>query len=177
MSIQIKLIAFLLSVIALGGALLGYGHYQYGKGVKVTTSTYEAATAKQKAEAATTLASETEKTRSTEQALQTLKNQQELQDADHQKTVSALNDRLHSLAGTAGRLRDPHQTGCGSGGRGTEGKAAGATPDRADDGAEAGGLLSKELSGLLQRLQLEADGINIAYASCRTDAFAVRVQP
>lgn len=176
MSIQVKMIAFLLSVIALGGAFLGYGHYQYGKGVQVTTSTYGAAIGKQKAEAATTLSTETAKTRSAEQALQTLKNKQELNDVDHQKTVAGLSARLHDLAGPAGRLRDPAATapGCRPGGSGSPYQLAAAPYAGADGGAEAGGLLSIRLSGLLLQLVRDADDINNAYASCRADAFAVR---
>lgn len=135
-----------------------------------------AATNTLKAQAAATLASETAKTRSAEQALQAIKNTQELQDAAHQNTVADLSDRLRRLAGPAGRLRDPHAVGCGRGSGGAPGAAATTPGDRAADTTEAGGLLSAGLSGLLQRLQREADTINIAYASCRADAYAVRQQ-
>lgn len=135
-----------------------------------------AATNALKAQAAATLASETAKTRSAEQALQAIKNTQELQDAAHQNTVADLSDRLRRLAGPAGRLRDPYAVGCGGGSGGAPGAAATTPGDRAADTTEAGGLLSAGLSGLLQRLQREADTINIAYASCRADAYAVRQQ-
>lgn len=127
--------------------------------------------------AADRLALEIQKTRSAEQALQTAKNTQELKDANHQKTVENLSDRLRTLAGAAGRLRDPHAAGCGAGGGGTPGEAAPAPGGRPGDPAEAGGLLSAELGGLLQRLTREADDINVAYASCRADAYAVRGNP
>ena len=135
-----------------------------------------AATNALKAQAAATLASETAKTRSAEQALQASKNTQELQDAAHQNTVADLSGRLRRLAGPAGRLRDPHAVGCGGDSGGAPGAAATTPGDRADNNPEASGLLSAGLSGLLQRLQLEADTINIAYTSCRADAYAVRQQ-
>ena len=131
----------------------------------------------QKAEAAATLANEIQKTRTVEQALQTFKNDQELKDATHQKTVASLSDRLRALADTSGRLRDPNADRCGSGGGATQGEPPAAPGDRPGDPAEAGGLLSAQLSGLLQRLGREADDINVAYASCRADAYAVRGQP
>ena len=135
-----------------------------------------AATNQLKAQAAATLASEAAKTRSAEQALQAIKNTQELQDAAHQSTVADLSDRLRRLAGPTGRLRDPHAAGCGGGSGGAPGAAATTPGDRAANHPEASGLLSAGLSGLFQRLQREADTINIAYASCRADAYAVRQQ-
>ena len=48
MSIQLKIIALLVSALALVAAFLGFGHYQYLKGVRVTTTTYEAAIEKKK---------------------------------------------------------------------------------------------------------------------------------
>ena len=136
-----------------------------------------AATNQLKAQAAATLASEADKALQAERALSRLKNLQELQDAAHKSTVADLSDRLRRLAGPAGRLRDPHAVGCGRGSGGAPGAAATTPSDRADNNPEASGLLSAGLSGLLQRLQLEADTINIAYASCRADAYAVRAVP
>lgn len=133
-----------------------------------------AATNALKAQAAATLASETAKARTAEQALQALKSTQELHDADHQKTVADLSDRLRRLADPAGRLRDPHAAGCGGSSSSAPGAAASAAGDRADDKPEAGGLLSVPLTELLGRIVREADTINIAYASCRSDAYAVR---
>lgn len=174
MSIEIKIISLLLAVIALGAAAFGLVHYGHSKGVAETTATYEAALSKQKLEASLKLTDETAKTRRAELALQTFKNEQDLKDEKHQTIVAAMSTRLRGLAGSAGRLRDPNQTGCGSSGGSAPGAAAAATADRSDDGAEAGGLLSAELSGLLQQRTQEADVINIAYASCRADAFKVR---
>lgn len=133
-----------------------------------------AAIQQQKAEAAATLASETAKVRAAEQSLQKLTNAQNIKDYDHEKTVADLSDRLRRIAGPAGRLRDPHAAGCGAGGGSAQGDIAGPACDRPADPAEAGGLLSADLTGLLQRLQLEADTINDAYSSCRAQAIAVR---
>jgi hypothetical protein len=175
MSAEVKLIAVLLSVLALGAAFFGYGHYRDAEGVRVTTSTFEASISRQKAEAATTLASETDKALQAERALSHLKNLQELQDADHQKTVAGLSARLRDLAGSAGRLRDPNAAGCRPGGSGSPYQLAAAPCAGSDNAAEAGGLLSGRLTELLQRLTSEADDINDAYASCRADAFTVRL--
>lgn len=176
MTLQIKLIALALAIAALGAAFFGYGHHQYTKGVSITTAAYESALNKQKAEAAELLATETAKVRGAEQALQTIKNNQELQDADHQKTVANLSDRLRSLAGPTGRLRDPNAPGCGLSSSGAPPDTAAAPGDSADHPAQTGGLLSVQLSDLLIRVLREADDINDAYSSCRADAYAVRGQ-
>lgn len=101
--------------------------------------------------------------------LDAAKNTQELKDVDHEKTVAALSAELRRSAGAAARLRDPHAAACPAG---AVAIAPGAGPD---DGAQAGGLLSAELTELLQRLTREADDINNAYASCRADSISVRV--
>lgn len=177
MTAQVKIIAALLAIIALDAAVLAYGHRQYTKGVQHTTDRYERVIKTKDAEAATTLADETEKTRLLERSLQAARTNQELKDATNQKTVADLSDRLRRAAGPALRLRDPNATaGCWPGGGGAAGTATAAAGDRPADAAEAGGLLSAELTGLLQRLQREADDINAAYSSCRADAFAVRAQ-
>ena len=165
------------AVVALLAVLFFGEQYIEGRGYDRARVEDQVAADKLKADAAAELASQTAKTRSAEQALQDLKNTQELQDATHQKTVADLSSRLRNLAGANGRLRDPHAAGCGPSGGGTTGEAATAAGDRATDTAETGGLLSADLSGLLQRLQLEADTINVAYASCRADAYAVRGAP
>ena len=136
-----------------------------------------AAINKQKAEAAALLASWAAKVHQVEQGFQELTNAQNIKDFDHEKTVADLSDRLRRIAGPAGRLRDPQAPGCGAGGSRAPSEAASASSDRAADPVEAGGLLSAEFGGLLQRLTLEADTINAAYASCRADAYGLRAQP
>jgi len=161
-------------VLALLVALFFGERYIEGRGADRQLAIDTAAITKQKAEAVATLASETDKVHRAEQALQDFKNHQELQDADHKKTVADLSDRLRRIAGPAGRLRDPNAAGCGGSSGGAKGSDPAAAGDRPADPAQAGGLLSAELSGLLAGLTKEADDINIAYASCRADAFAIR---
>lgn len=172
MSLFAKLAVAATLVLALLLGLRQVDQRGYNRAMAEATATTNAL----KVVAAATLASETAKTRSAEQALQDLKNTQELHDATHQKTVADLSSRLRSLAGSAGRLRDQHATGCGAGSSNAPAAAATATGDRADDAAQAGGLLSVPLTELLGRIVREADTINIAYASCRADAYAVRGQ-
>jgi len=165
---------------------LAWTHWQaYGLGgakARAELAQYQAdtklATEQLKADAATALATETAKTLQAEQALQAQTNIQNTQDANHAKTIADLSARLRAAAGSAGRLRDPYATsqttGCWAGGGSAASTTASAAGDRAADPADAGGLLSAELSGLLQRLQREADVINVAYASCRERAIADR---
>lgn len=138
-----------------------------------------AALKEQKKQASELLATETAKTRAAEEALRTFKLNQDKKDAQAQSTVADLSRRLRQLsADNAGRLRDPNAPGCGGSGSGPEAEAATAAGSGADDRAHAGGLLSAELSGLLRQLAAEADAINLAYASCRSDALQVRaLQP
>lgn len=163
------------AVLALLAALFFAEQYIEGRGYDRAKAEDQAAANKLKADAATTLASETAKTRTTEQVLQAGTDSQNLKDRNHEKTNAYLSDRLRrAAAGSAGRLRDPHATGCGASSSSPKGEAPSAPGDRPTDGAEPGGLLSADLTGLLRRLTREADDINTAYASCRADAFAVR---
>lgn len=171
-----RLLGAFLAVLALGAAVLGYGRQQYDKGVQATKDRYEAAINGQKAEAADTLANETERVRLLERALATATREQETQDAQSQNTIAALGERLRNLAGPGLRLRDPHATiaRCWQGGDSTPGAAAAPADDRAADDAEASGVLSVPLSELLRTTLREADDINAAYTSCRADADAMR---
>ncbi len=145
------------------------------RGYDRAAAEYTAAIQKLQAEAATTLATETAKTLSAEQALNTAKNNQEMKDAKHIQTIAQFADRLRIAAGPAGRLRDPNAaTQCGGSGDRPPGDPATATAAGATDPAQTDGLLSEQLSELLQRLAREADDINAAYASCRADAYTVR---
>lgn len=166
-----------LYVLFAGVLWLGYntwaGHQQ-DIGRQEAEQRYEKALDKQKAEARLKLAAETQRAHDAEQALRNFKDTQELKDAQAKKTIAGLSARLRDLAGPDGRLRDPNGTGCRCGGGGAAGTNSAGTHDREADGADAGGLLSTQLSGLLQRLQREADEVNAAYASCRADAFEVR---
>lgn len=171
MSMTLAKIAAALVLLA---ALFFGEQYIEGRGYARAVAENEAAINKQKVAAVGLLLSETQRANAIERRLQNLKNIQEQKDATHQKTVADLSERLRSLSGPAGRLRDPNAPGCGRGGGGTAGEATAPPGDRPTDQPEAGGLLSADLSGLLQRLTREADEINSAYLSCRADAFAVR---
>ncbi len=132
----------------------------------------------QKLQATQVLATETAKARAAEVALATFKSHQDTKDAQAQSTIQDLSRRVRNLADPAGRLRDPHAPGCGGGGGGTTPAAAPAAGDSPADPAQAGGLLSVQLFDLLQSRLQEADVINLAYASCRAEAYQVRaLQP
>jgi hypothetical protein len=179
MSLSTKAAAALLAILLALIAALQYGRHQYAAGVATTTDHYEAAIARQKAQAAELLAAETAKVLARESELQDIRQKQELQDAQHQQTTNALADRLRRLGGPAGRLRDPNATspGCGRGGAGAPDAAPAGPPDRAADRADAGGLLSAELSALLRERLSQADQINLAYASCRADLLRRAARP
>lgn len=133
-----------------------------------------AALKEQQRQAERELASQTAKTRAAEQALHNFKTNQETQDAKAQSTVADLSRRLRQLAGDAGRLRDPHAPGCGGGGGGALSEAAPAASGGAEHPAEAGGVLSKQLTEFLFGQAAAADQLNNAYISCRADAYQVR---
>jgi hypothetical protein len=178
MSPLVKVGAVLALLVALVACLFagvkGIDQRGYNRAKSEATAALEA----QKREADQVLATETAKTRTAEAALRTFKLNQDTKDAQAKVTIATLSNRLHSLAGNDGRLRDPNAPGCGGVSGSPQGEAAAASPDRPGDGAQAGGLLSAELTGLLQRLAGEADAINLAYASCRSDALQVRaLQP
>lgn len=168
MIVRLALVALLL----LGWA--AWSVYQQGVGEKRATAVYNAAIDRQKLDAGATLARETGKTRAAEQTLQAFKNQQEILDAKNKLVVGALADQLRAAAGPAARLRDPNAAGCGGGGGGAQAADPARAGGGADDAAQAGGLFSAGATELFQRLTREADDINVAYASCRTDAMNVR---
>lgn len=115
---------------------------------------------------------EHERVRAAEIQLTRALRDQEKKDASTKTQVADLQRRLDAaVARNAGRLRDPN--GCGAP-RQPAGAAAPAAEHRAADRAEADGLLSAQLTGLLQRLAREADEVNAAYASCRADALRLR---
>lgn len=167
----------LLLVAALLGGLYMLERHIEQRGYDRAEADYTAAIERLHADAAAQLAEEVNKTRAVEQALNEAKNNQELKDATHTQTIASLSDRLRRAAGPAGRLRDPNAAQCGRGGGGPEGGPAAAANAGPTNAPEAGGLLSAELAGLLQQLTREADAINVAYASCRADAYTVRSTP
>ena len=175
------------AVAAAAGALYALWAHVDQRGYARAQSVYEAKISRLKTEATTQLAQETERVLLIEQALHQSKNNQDLKDDQNRQTIDGLSARLRALAGPAGpagptgsavRLRDPNfQAGaaqCRGGGDRSPGDPAAAAAAGATDRSEAGGLLSEQLSELLQRLAREADDINAAYASCRADAYTVR---
>lgn len=141
----------------------------------IVVKIYEDALTKQKEQASALLATETAKATAATKELQDFKITQEKEDAINNQTVSILADKLHAMAGTAGRLRDPYQTGCGGGGGSAQSQTVGGTQSGQGDGAEAGGLLSPELTQFLFTKDREADAINRAYISCRSDERSLRL--
>ncbi len=118
------------------------------------------------------ITAEVVKTAKVQAALDAARNSQEILDETHRQAIATLATRLQLRAGPARRLRDPYAAECPAT------APAASTRTSADDAATAGGLLSAELTDLLQRLTSEADSINAAYASCRADAFSMRaLQP
>lgn len=123
----------------------------------------------QKRDAAALLESETAKARALEKALRKFKDEQEVKDAHASKTVADLQRQLHAAGGPTIRLRDPNaDSGCRPGRSAPETGVAAAPSAGSDDAAKAGGLLSVQLTDLLNRLVFEADELNVAYASCRS---------
>lgn len=175
MSATTRILIGLGLLLALVLALFGIDQRGYQRAQAEATRALE----KQKQQASELLATETAKTRAAEEALRTFKLNQDKKDAQAQSTVADLSFRLRQLsADNAGRLRDPNAQGCGGSGSGPEAEAATAAGSGGEHPAHAGGLLSAELSGLLRQLAAEADAINLAYASCRSDALQVRaLQP
>lgn len=162
--------------LGVGAGYVSWRDSQRKIGEQVATVRYEVALTAQKADAGAKLATVTATVRVREKALQDLKNTQELKDGEAQKLIVGLSSRLHGLAGPVGRLHDP--SGKASGGRGSSGSAGSAVATSAGSGpgnpAEALGLLSADLTGLLLAQAKAADEINNAYVSCRADAVNVR---
>lgn len=152
-----------------------YGEWRAdARGAEVKQA-YEMQIGRQKVQAATELAGETRKALALERALADVTAKLEDLDAKNQRDAADAQRRLTALAGVnAGRLRDPNAAGC----RGSGGRAPGQTATAAVGGdggaAQAGGLLSEQLSGLLRRLEAESDEVNNAYAACRPWAIEVR---
>ena len=179
MTLSSKIITVLAATLALllGALWIGYAPWavhQQSIGEARATITYNAAIDKQKKQAGELLATETRKTTAATQALTEFKTAQEIQDAKNQTTVTGLQSRLRAAAGAAGRLRDPNAAGCGGSGGSAQGADPASASHRAADDAQAGGLFSAGATELLQRLTLESDAINNAYASCRPDALNLR---
>lgn len=164
------------AVMALLVILYTGEQYIEGRGYDRAKAEATAALEAQKREAGQVLATETAKTRAAEESLRTFKLNQDNKDAQAQVTIADLSNRLHRLAGNAGRLRDPNAHGCGGSSGSPQSEAVTGSSDRPGDGAEAGGLLSEPLTQFLFEQAASADELNNAYISCRADAMKIRSQ-
>jgi hypothetical protein len=137
------------------------------------------ATKTQKREAGALLKQLTDRVNELQAKLNDAHRAQEIKDANNQAAVDkARADLRAARAAHGGQLRDPNAaTGRGCSGAGAEAGSGPSPGAGAADQAEAGGLLSVQLSDLLARLTGEADDINRAYAACRADAYTVRGLP
>lgn len=179
--IPMRWVWYALAAAAISAALAaGYASFvahERGIGDARAAARYESALKDQKVDAAHKLADALIDVAALERKLNDRKNTQEITDATNAKTVAALSSKLRDVVGPVGRLRDPYQeTGCGGCRHDTAGEAAAATNNRAVDPPEAGGLFSEPATRLLERLTREAAEINLAYISCRADAYSVRGQ-
>lgn len=164
----------LLMVLALLAAVLGYGEFRAHNAAQAEAQRWELATTKLKADAREKLAAETRRVLDLERRLAAMTLDLEAEHAQRKALSDDFAAQLRAAAARhGGRLRDPHATGCrGGGGRTPAPDPAGAERST-EGGAETGGLLSIELTQLLQRLQRESDEINDAYAQCRPWALNV----
>jgi multidrug efflux pump subunit AcrA (membrane-fusion protein) len=145
--------------------------------VKTALDTLSRQVVAQKREASEKLAKLTAERDQAQAMLNDARRAQEIKDGNNQAAVDKARRDLRAAVAAGGeRLRDPwaESARCGGGGAGADGgPGAGAGPG-ARDGAQTGGLLSAELTRRLDQRQLEADTINIAYATCRADVYRVR---
>lgn len=167
-----KPLAALVLAALLVWAYIHWRDVQRGIGATAERAEWETLMARQKREAQGLLDLETARVAALEKEKREAQDAQNVKDSNNAKTIADLSGKLRDV----GRLRDPNATParCGGGGSSTAGEAAASAGPGASDGAEAGGLLSAQLTGLLQRLTHEADELNNAYISCRADAFNVR---
>jgi hypothetical protein len=170
--------AILLAIAALYGSLMHHERDSAVSEKNVIQASYEQLTAKvihQKMEATALLKKLTAERDALQAQVNDMRKAQEKKDADNAKLIATQAARLRDLAAASpgGQLRDPN-AGRGCGRAGAESGPAAAAGSGAEHAAEAGGLLSKELSGLLIRLTGEADDINAAYESARADALMCR---
>lgn len=141
----------------------------------IESDKWQAKVGKMKLQATQELLAATNERDALQSALSNALAAQERKDDEGQKTVARLENNLRSMrALSGGRMLDPNATGCRSGGQDANGKDSGAAIGGGGNAAEARGLLSTELTRLLDKLTREADDINVAYASCRADAVTIR---
>lgn len=139
--------------------------------------TLDAAVKAQKKEAAAELAAARAEVADWQARYNGARRAQEIQDENAQATIDKARRDLRAASDrNGGRLRDRWAEGARCGGGGAR-AAAGSGPgagDLAGDATQAGGLLSERFTAAIERLTLEADTINRAYATCRADAYTLR---
>jgi hypothetical protein len=173
-TLKARLIVWGIALAVLVALVLGYGEWRAHNARTAEAQKWELAVTKLKAEASKQLAAETKWALNLERELLKATQELEAMNAKRREETRAAERRLaDAVRAGGGRLRDPN-AGRGCGGGGAQAQAAGRAGPGEGDGAEAGGVLSAELTGLLQRLTREADDINDAYAVCRPDAMNAR---
>lgn len=164
----VRLIVLAVIVAAAVAACVSRDQHLRAEERAAVSAHYEQVIQKMRSDHDEAMRQEHERVRAAEMHLAKALQEQEKKDAFNKTQVDDLRRRLDaSVARNAGRLRDPN--GCGAPGGKSAGAAAPAAEHRDADRAETAGLLSAQLTGLLRRLQREADEINTAYASCRED--------
>lgn len=143
---------------------------------RVVVARYDSAIRAQKDEAARVLKVAEDRAAAAERQLTDFKVSQEKIDATNTKISTDLRTALRSaVAGSAGRLRDPNAAAqCGRSGGDSQNQGATSAGNSSEDPASSGGFLSAEITRLLLDEAQENDTINLAYISCRADAFKVR---
>lgn len=132
---------------------------------------YEKVIQDQKDIATQALITETAKVTVKEKELQEFKNNREVIDRANTKKVNALSNSVRAMSQ---QLRDPHQISAIKYSNSSSSSDSSNSNSGSGNGAEASGLLSAELTGLLSRITSEADEINLAYISCKEDSQNIR---
>lgn len=164
-----------IAALALVALFITYGEWRVTVEVGRANDRHAAAIEKLKGEAAKELAAQVTYTMGVERDLREAHDRNRKESEEHDRTVDALEKRLITVAArSGGRLRDPNAEGCGRSGGGAAAPAAAAAADRGEGAAQAGGLLSLQLSDLLRARLREADDVNNAYAACRVEVVNLR---
>lgn len=165
----------------IGGAIAavvtfaGFQVRAYGnRRAEAAVAPYVAAIAKQKAEAAATLATETANVLRLERALAEMTSKLEgIYELRRNESKAAQQRLADAVVRGGGRLRDPNAAGCGSSGNSAQGQSPASAGASSEGGGEAGGLFSEPATRLLQRITAESQEVNDAYALCRGWAIEV----
>ena len=123
-----------------------------------------------KAEARHQLGTETARVTLLNLQLRAFKDTQENEDVVNTKAIELLADKLHTV-----QLRDPGQVaGCGSSSDSTQSTVTATPGTGTADTTSSTGILSTVATDFLLNQAKIADILNLAYISCRVDAFNLR---